>query len=72
MIMCSTVNSDESQPQYQSPSSELASEGSFISEDIKDYMPMESHLSRFTREEQDFILNLPAAKNTEDLKLFLR
>jgi len=33
---------------------------------------MEHTLSKLTREEQDLILGLPAAKNTEDLRLFLR
>ena len=66
------MNSDESQIQYQSPSSELASESSLISDDIKDFMPMEHTLSKLTREEQDLILGLPAAKNTEDLRLVLR
>ncbi|XP_076076005.1 GATOR1 complex protein NPRL3-like [Mytilus galloprovincialis] len=67
-----SVNSDESQIHYQSPSSELASDGSFISEEIKGFMPMEDTMSKLTREEQDYMLNLSAAKNTDDLRLFLR
>lgn len=33
---------------------------------------MEDTMSKLTREEQDYMLNLSAAKNTDDLRLFLR
>lgn len=56
-----------------SPSSEFTTESSLATEEGKAYWIMqESVFSNLTQEEKDCILNVPAAKNLDDLRMFAR
>ncbi|KAL5018870.1 hypothetical protein ScPMuIL_004592 [Solemya velum] len=76
-----SVNSDESVNQgpgttythlfSKSPSSEIASDSSLISEDLKAMWTAQDLLAfNISREEREIVLNIPAAKSPEDLRLF--
>ncbi|KAJ8317878.1 hypothetical protein KUTeg_002969 [Tegillarca granosa] len=73
-----SVNSDESLSigisQFsKSPSSEIASDSSLVSEEVKGHWSQhDGLLAHLTKEERDCVFNLPAAKNMDDLKLFGR
>jgi hypothetical protein len=56
-----------------SPSSEFTAESSLQSEENKMYwMMQESVFVKLTAEEKECILNVPAAKNLDDLRMFAR
>ncbi|XP_069123257.1 GATOR1 complex protein NPRL3-like [Argopecten irradians] len=56
-----------------SPSSEIASDSSQVSEDMKTgNRSYQDGLSSLSKEEQECVLSVPAAKNPDDLKLFSR
>ncbi|XP_045213441.1 GATOR complex protein NPRL3-like [Mercenaria mercenaria] len=56
-----------------SPSSEFTTESSLVSEENKMYwMMQESVFANLTAEEKECIINVPAAKNLDDLRMFAR
>jgi hypothetical protein len=72
--MLFSVNSDESLAMSYQGTSQFSkspsSDGSLASEDR--FWPLHDEMSGLSKEERDCILDIPAAKNLEDLKLFTR
>ena len=56
-----------------SPSSEFTSDSALVSDENKMYWIMqETAFAKLTAEEKECILNVPAAKNLDDLRMFAR
>lgn len=55
-----------------SPSTEFTAESSVPSEENKVYWVMQESFCSLSAEEKECIMNVPAAKNLDDLRMFAR
>ena len=55
-----------------SPSTEFTADSSITSEENKVYWLMQESFSSLSQEEKECIMNVPAAKNLDDLRMFAR
>lgn len=55
-----------------SPSTEFTADSSVTSEEHKVYWLLQESFSSLSNEEKDCIMNVPAAKNLDDLRMFAR